>query len=115
MARPAAFVGELGVAEAHAQPEALGLGEERRRFVARHLALEEGIDLGLVRHPPAREERRQRQLGEHHQLAAHALGLAEMRDHALDHVAPGVAALDRAHLCGPDGQKSAHGNPSGAK
>ena len=107
-ARPAVLAGELGVAEAHAQAEPLGLVEQRCRFVVRHLALEEGIDLGLVGHPPAREERGQGELGEHHQLAAHAARFAEMRDHALDHVAPRVAALDRAHLRRADCQKPGH-------
>ena len=70
--------------------------------------LEERIDFRLVRHPPARKERRERELGEHDQLAAHALGLAQMSDHALDHVAARVAALDGAHLRGADSQKTRH-------
>ena len=104
----AVLVGELGVAQAETHAEPLGLVEQRRRLVRRHLLLEEGIDLRLVGHPPARKERRERELGEHHQLAAHALGLAQMGDQPLDHIAARVAALDGTHLRGADGQKTRH-------
>ena len=64
-ANAALLAGELGIAETEPHRETLGLVEQRRRLVGRHLLLEEGIDLGLVGHPPAREEGRQRELGEH--------------------------------------------------
>ena len=104
----AVLVGKFGVAQAEAHREPLGLGEQRRRLVGRHLLLEEGIDLGLALHPPAREERRERELGKHHELAAHALGFAQMGNQPLDHVAAGMAALDGTHLRRTDSQKTRH-------
>src|SRR5204863_1040670 len=47
MPRSAVVMRQLGVAQAKTQGEAPRLVEQRRRLVRRHLALEEGIDLGL--------------------------------------------------------------------
>ena len=102
------LVGQLRIAQAEAHREALGLREQRRRLVGRHLLLEEGIDLGLVLHPPARKERGERELGKHHELASHALRLAQMGDQPLHHVAAAMAALDGTHLRRPDSQKTRH-------
>ena len=41
-----------------------------------HLALEEGVDLPLILHPPAREEGGERELGKDHEIAAARMRLA---------------------------------------
>ena len=69
MARPAAFLGQLGIAEIEADAELAGEIEQLPGLGIGHLALEIAVDLALVLHPPAREERRQRQLGEDDEAA----------------------------------------------
>src|SRR5262249_62153551 len=66
---------QLGIAEVESDLEPLRLLEQRPRLGARHLALVEGVDLRLVAQHPAREERRQRQLGIDDQVEANALRL----------------------------------------
>jgi hypothetical protein len=60
--------------------------------------LEEGVDLGLVGHVPAREEGRKRHLGIDYELATAILGLVQEIDQALDHGLATVVALDRTKL-----------------
>src|SRR5262245_32266678 len=74
----AILMDQLGVAQAKAEPESARLVEERSRLRPRHLALEEAVDLGLILHVPAREERRQGQLGEHDEITASGLGVVKM-------------------------------------
>ena len=69
-ARAAVLPRQLGEAEIEADAERLRLVEQRRGLVRRHLALEERVDLVLVLHPPAREERGERELGKHDEIAA---------------------------------------------
>src|SRR5207249_3426411 len=98
----------LRVAEAEAEAEPPRLVEERLRFRPGHLGLEEGVDLGLILHPPARKERRQRELGEHDQLRAARLRLVQQREQALDDVGATVGALDRPELCRGHDHDAAH-------
>ncbi len=114
MHRAAALL-DLGKAEADADAEALRLVEQRRRLVARHLALEEAVDLLLVRHPPARKEGGERQLGENHQVAFVLAGLAQQVEHALDDGRPAVRALDGPELGRADGDHSSHGLYPGSR
>ena len=97
---------DLGKAEAEADAQPLRLVEQRRRLVARHLALEEAVDLVLVGHPPAREEGGERQLGEHDQVALVLGGLAQQLEHALDDGRAAVCALDGSELGRTDGDDS---------
>src|SRR5712664_2483580 len=54
---------QLGIADGKADAERLGRLEERARLRPRHLALEEGVDLGRALQPPAREEGGKGKLG----------------------------------------------------
>ena len=58
--------------------------EQRLRLGSGHAAFEEALDGFFFAHPIAREERGQGQFGEHHELGAAAMGLAQKRDQALD-------------------------------
>jgi len=64
----------------------------------RHLLLEEGIDLGLVLHPPARKERRQRQFRKHDHVAAMSLSRSQQCDEPRHHVRARVSARDGPEL-----------------
>ena len=64
------------------------------------------VELGDVVDEPAREERRQRQLGEHDEVAAPLGGLAQQREQPLDDVLAGVGPLDRPELGGTDREHS---------
>jgi hypothetical protein len=86
----------------------LGFLEERARFRPRHLALEEGVDLRLVLHPPAREEGGERELGKHHEVAAVGLGPLEKLDEPLDDLRAAVGPLDGSELRRPDGDDARH-------
>ena len=96
--RGAGLVGELSVPEAEAKPQAPRLVEQRLRLRPRHLALEERVDLRLIVHPPAGKERRQRELGEHEEVAAARAGLVQVAHEALDDVAPRLVPGDRPEL-----------------
>jgi hypothetical protein len=99
---------ELGVAKAKAKTQSTRFVEQCSRRGARHLRLEERVDLGLLGEEPTRKKRRQRQLGEHDQLRAHALGLSKMRDQPFDDLRARLGARDGAELGGGDGQISGH-------
>ena len=59
------------------------------------------IDFLRLRHPPARKERRQRQLGKHGKVAAVRGGLPQQVDEPLEDPRAAIAPLDRSHLAGP--------------
>ena len=104
-------LGQLGVAEAEADAEAARLVEQRLRLGPRHRGLVEVVELGDVGDEPAGEERRQRQLGEHDEVAAPVGRLGQQREHPLDDVLAGVGSLDRTELGRTDGQQaSGHGD-----
>ena len=98
MTRLAVFPGQLGIAEIEADAELRRGVEERPRRLVRHLALEERVDLRLIVHPPAGKERRQRELGEHDEIAAARAGLVQVAHEALDDVAPRLIPGDRPEL-----------------
>src|SRR5260370_35259265 len=54
---------QLGIAEIEADAELGGQREERPRRLVRHRALEKGVDLALILHPPARKEGGEGKLG----------------------------------------------------
>ena len=94
--------GQLGVAEAEPDAEARRLVEQRlacrRRGISR---LEEGVELVWSVEEPAGEERRERELGEHDELAPAVGGLAQQREQPLDHLARACRSrCDRPHLRG---------------
>ena len=105
-ARAPVLDGELGVAEIKADAELARPVEQRLRLGFGHLALEIGVDLGLVLDPPVREERRQRAFGKDDEIAAVRLGLAHQRDHAGDRLVR-LSSRDRAELGGADGDDAA--------
>ncbi len=110
--RRAVLAGELGVAEIEGDAEVRRRLEQRPGLRARHLALEEGVDLGLVLHPVAREEGGQRQLGKDHELGAARVRLAHHGDEPPDDALPAVSPLHGAHLRGGDFQLTGHGGSS---
>jgi len=87
------------------------LVEQRPRLGPRHLALEERVDLRLVLHPPAGEERGEGQLGEGHEIGAPAVGLGEEGEQALHDLKARLAPRDRAELGGGDADRACHGEP----
>jgi hypothetical protein len=99
---------ELRIAEVEADPESGGLIEQRRGLRARHLGLEEGIDLGRIFHVPAGKEGRQGELRKDHQIGVPALCLAHEREQARDGRCPGLVPRDGAELGGRDGDSPRH-------
>jgi hypothetical protein len=57
---------------------------------------------------PAREERGQRQLGEHDEIAFLLCRLVEQRDHARNHGLAALGLLDRSALGGGDAEDAGH-------
>ena len=104
-----ALAGELGVAQAEGEAEPCRLVPERARLGPGHLALEERVDLRLILHPPAGEERGEGQLREDHEVAAPGVGLPEEADQPLHDVGSAVAASDRAELGCADRDHAGHG------
>ena len=95
-------LGELGVAEAEADPESPGLVEQRSRRRARHRRFVVVVALGEVGDVPAREERRERQLREHDQLTASLGAVSQQGDQPLDHIGSAVLGLDGPELTATD-------------
>ena len=93
---------QLGIAEAHRHLVFGRAGKQRHRRRIRHLALEPGVDLGLILHVPAREKRRQRQFGIDDQIGPARLGLVHQRNHARNDGLAALGALNGAHLGGGD-------------
>jgi len=89
---------DLSKAHIKADAEPLRRVEERHRLRAGHLPLKKAVDLLLVRHPPAREEGGERQLGEDHEVAFVLGRQPHELEHALDRADPAVPALDRPQL-----------------
>ena len=77
-----------------------GALEQRLGRRVRHLSFEPGIDLGLIRHVPARKERGEGQLRIDDQIGAPRLGFIHQDDHALDDSFTAVGLIDRAQLGG---------------
>jgi hypothetical protein len=105
--RSPAVHAQLGIAETEPDAESPRLVEDWARLRPRHLALEEGVDLALVFHPPAGKERGEGQLGKDHEIATVLLGSMQEIEQSLDHLRPRVGALYRAQLC-----RSHRHNPS---
>ena len=91
---------QFGIAEVHRDLVLRGAFEQRLGRRVRHLALEPGVDLGLILHVPARKERGERELGIDDQVGALRLGLIHQRDHALDDGLAAFGFLDRPQLGG---------------
>jgi hypothetical protein len=72
--------------------------KQRPGFGTGHLALEKAVDLLLVGHPVAREEGRQRELGEDHNPGAAGMRLAHQRHQPADHGTARIGEMDRAEL-----------------
>jgi hypothetical protein len=96
-------LGQLGVPEREADAEPAGLVEQHLRLRPRHRRLVEVVELGDVLDEPPGEERRQRQFGEHDEVAPPLVSLLEQREQPLDDVLARVGPLDRAELGGADG------------
>jgi hypothetical protein len=102
------FLGELGVAEVEADLEVARQLEQRLGVRARHLAFEELVDLGLVGHPPAREERRQGQLRKHDKLRPTGMRLAQQRHQPFHHRSAAVGEMNGAELGDGGAEFSGH-------
>jgi hypothetical protein len=112
MMRRALFFCPLGVAKVEANTLLTRQLEQRQRLRARHLALEILLDLVRIFHPVAREEGRQRELREHDELGAAAVGFLQHLDHALDHTRPAIGEVDRPQLGGGHFQTTGHDKAS---
>jgi hypothetical protein len=66
------------------------------------------VGVGDVVDEPAREERRERQLGKHHQLDPVAMRVAQQCQQSLDDLGARVVAIDRAQLGCGDRQDACH-------
>ena len=108
-ARLVRLVRDLGIAEMEADAVAPRRLEQRRRLVAGQRLLEPLVRLGPVGVPVAREERRQRELGEDDQLDAPRMRPLHQPHHARDRDRSRLRALDRPELGGGDGEDAAHG------
>lgn len=93
-------------AEADAQP--LRFVEQQLRGGTGHGALVVVVGLTDVVDEPAREERRERELGIHHQLGSHRMRLVQHRDEAGHHLLTSVLLLHGPHLGGSDGEVARH-------
>ena len=102
----AGLLGDLRVAHTEREAQAARLLEQGLGLRPRHLGLEERVDIALLPHVPAREERRQGQLREDHEVTVTGPGLAQQHDQAHDHRAAAVVAGDRTQLGGADGDGS---------
>ncbi len=91
---------QLGIAKIHCDLVLRGAFEQGPRCCIRHLALEPGVDFGLILHVPAREERGERELRVDDQIGAFRLGFVHQRDHALDDGFAAFGFLDRTQLGG---------------
>src|SRR5204863_216281 len=100
-----------GIAEIKADAELLREIEQRPRLRARHVALEIAVDLGLVGHPVAREERRQCQLGKDDKLDAGAVCLAQQRAEPLDDGLAAGAEIEQLDLFRTDRDTDGGGAP----
>ena len=74
----------------------------------------EFIHFGLILHPPAREERGERELGEDDELGAHRMAFAQQLHQALGGVGAAVGTVERAELGGGNLEVSAHAPILGA-
>ena len=101
---------EQRVAEAEPHAEPLGLVEQRLRHRVRHRALVVMVGLGDVVDEPSREERRQRQLRIHDQIAAGVGRLVKEVQQTHDHLLASVLELDRPQLPRSDPNSPRHGN-----
>jgi len=91
---------QLGIAEAHRHLILRSALEQRHRRRVRHLALEPGLDLGLILHVPARKESGERQFRINDQIRPAPFCLVHQGEHARDNGFPAFGSLDRAHLSG---------------
>ncbi|MNT39751.1 hypothetical protein D3C72_1760230 [compost metagenome] len=98
----AAFRRQFGIAQVEADAQFARRVEQRLHVGVGHGLLEKALHRFRVFHPVARKERRQRQLGKHHELRLAGRGFAHHLDQAAHDRRAGVGKVDGAHL--GDGQ-----------
>jgi hypothetical protein len=89
---------QFGVTQIEPDPQFLRQIEERPGLRPWHLALEIVVDLGLIGHPPARKECRQRQFRKHDEGGAGRMRLAQHRHQPFDDRGAVVGEMDRPQL-----------------
>jgi hypothetical protein len=107
-APPRPFGRQLGIAQVEADAERAA----RRTAAAsrrRHLRFEEGVDLGLVSNHQRGKKVVSASSGKTTRSQPRACAWRSSREHARDHLAAGVGALDRAELGGADGDDAGPG------
>ena len=98
-ARAACFLRKFRIAQIKADAELLRFVEQRLRFGGRNRGLVKlAVGLGLVFIPVAREKRRERELGKHDELRAHAVRVAQQFYEALGRGRPRVGQMERTQL-----------------
>ena len=101
---------ELRVSEHETDAESLRLVEQRLCVRAGHRSFEKRVDLGLLGHGPSREERGERELGEHHEVAPTRMRVAQQRQQPFDDIGAGMRSLHGPELRGADGHDAGHGS-----
>jgi len=98
-ARTAVFVREFRISQVEADAELLRFVEQRLRFRRRNRRFVKlAVDLGLVWVPLAREKRREREFGKHHELCTHGVRITQQFHESLCRGCPRVHQMERAQL-----------------
>jgi hypothetical protein len=81
--------------------------EQRLDLGIGHGSFEESVDLGVVRHPPARKECGQRKFGKDHEVRAARDGFIQQFQQTLDDLCPRIGQVDGAQLGDGQGEEGA--------
>src|SRR5207247_11135552 len=99
---------ELGIAEIKHTPLLLRLGKQGLRLRGGYRRFEIlAVHLRLVLHPPAREESGEGELGEDHELRAHAMRFFQQRNQPFHCRASAIRSVERSQLGSSDLEVSA--------
>src|SRR5262249_45494561 len=116
MPDPARLAGQLRIAEAEPYLQFPCQVEQWPGLGARYFALEKPVDLGLVGHPPAREEGGERQFRKDDKGGTPAMRLAQQCHEPGDDRGTAVGEMNGPELGDSGGQSACHrGLPPGPK
>src|SRR5882672_8123776 len=107
-ARAAALLQQFRITEIKSDADRAGDIEQALRLRSGQRALKKYVDVILVFEVPAREERRQRELREHDQIATMSCCLVQQRDQAIDDLRSRIGAGDRSELRRADRDDPTH-------
>src|SRR5204863_8408338 len=99
----------LGTADITPNPQLLRLGKQGLLLRGGYRRFEIlAVHLRLVLHPPAREESGEGELGEDHELRAHAMRFFQQRNQPFHCRASAIRSVERSQLGSSDLEVSAH-------